>query len=89
MSSALDIVLFSVYTEFMKETIVNCVNELRLEKNIRQEDLAQAVGVTRQTIIAVEGGNYIPSVLLALKIANFFNKSLEKVFQISYEKRNH
>lgn len=79
----------SVYTELMKETIVNCVNQLRLEKNIRQEDLAQAVGVTRQTIIAVEGGNYIPSVLLALKIANFFNQSLEKVFQISYEKRNH
>ena len=47
-----------------------------------QEDLAQKVGVTRQTIIAIEKGNYTPSVLLSLKIAKIFKKTLEEVFYI-------
>ena len=51
-----------------------------------QEELAETVGVTRQTIIAIEKGNYTPSVLLSLKIAKFFKKSVEEVFQIKYEK---
>ncbi len=51
-----------------------------------QETLAEAVGVTRQTIIAIEKGNYTPSVLLALKIAKFFKKSIEEIFNIKYEK---
>lgn len=65
----------------MAEQIRNNVYKLRIEKNITQEDLAKAVGVTRQTVIAVEKGNYTPSVLLALKIAKYFNKSVEEVFQ--------
>ena len=69
-----------------KEVIENCVYELRIKKSITQEDLATAVDVTRQTIIAIEKGNYTPSVILALKISNFFNTPLEKVFTISYEK---
>ncbi len=48
-----------------------------------QEGLAEAIGVTRQTVIAIEKGNYTPSVLLALKIAKFFDKNVEEVF--SYE----
>jgi putative transcriptional regulator len=64
------------------ETICNNVCELRKKRNIRQEDLAEAVGCTRQTIISIEKGNYIPSVLLALKISNFFNKPLKEIFQI-------
>lgn len=48
-----------------------------------QEDLAQAVGVTRQTIIAIEKGNYTPSVMLALKIARYFNTTVEEVFVIN------
>jgi len=47
-----------------------------------QEELARAVGVTRQTIIAIEKGNYTPSVMLAIKIAMFFKKSVEEVFEI-------
>lgn len=47
-----------------------------------QEELAEAVSVTRQTIIAIEKGNYTPSVLLALKIAHFFKQPVEKVFSI-------
>ena len=70
----------------MKESILNRVNELRAKANLTQEDLAVAVGVTRQTIIAVEKGNYTPSVLLALKIAHFFKKSVEDIFIIRYEK---
>jgi len=47
-----------------------------------QEELAQAVDVTRQTIISIEKGNYVPSVLLALKISRHFKQPLEKVFYL-------
>ena len=70
----------------MREYISNKVNALRNRKGIRQEDLAEKVGVSRQTIIAVEKGNYTPSVLLALKIAHYFKEPVEKVFTLSYEK---
>lgn len=71
----------------MKESITNQVYALRTKAEVTQEELAEAVGVTRQTIIAVEKGNYTPSVLLALKIAKFFKKSLEEVFNIKYSPR--
>jgi putative transcriptional regulator len=64
----------------MKNTIENFVSTLRAQKGITQEDLASSVGVTRQTIIAIEKGNYTPSVFLALKIAQYFNKRVEEVF---------
>ena len=64
----------------MKDKVLNRVLELRTKAAITQEDAAEAVGVTRQTIIAIEKGNYTPSVLLALKIAKFFNKSVEDIF---------
>jgi putative transcriptional regulator len=47
---------------------------------------AEAIGVTRQTVIAIEKGNYTPSVMLALKIARFFKKNVEDIFSIAYEK---
>ncbi len=52
-----------------------------------QEDLAKAVGVTRQTILAIEGGEYAPSVLLALAIARRFEKPLDDVFQLEARKK--
>lgn len=67
------------------EKVVNQVQKLRSSFGATQEQLADSVGVTRQTIIAIEKGNYTPSVLLALKIANFFNKSVENIFK--YESR--
>lgn len=70
----------------MKEIIKNQVYDLRTESNITQEGLAEEIGVTRQTIIAIEKGNYTPSVILALKIAKFFKKSVEDIFHIKYEK---
>jgi putative transcriptional regulator len=52
--------------------------------NLTQEDLANAVGVTRQTVIAMEKGKYNPSLELAFKIAHYFKTSVEDVF--IYEK---
>ena len=66
----------------MKELIVNQVYELRSQFGVTQEELAKTLGITRQTIIAIEKGNYTPSVLLALKIAKSFKKSVEEVFNI-------
>ena len=66
----------------MTEMIHNTVHELRLAANVTQEQLAAAVGVTRQTIIAIEKGNYTPSVMLAIKIAAYFKKQVEDVFYL-------
>lgn len=70
----------------MSEYIVNQVNKLRTDKGVTQEELAEKVQVSRQTIIAIEKGNYTPSILLSLKISKFFNIPIEKIFKISYEK---
>lgn len=52
----------------------------RAMKDITQEELAKAIGVTRQTIIAIEKGNYNPSLELAFKIAEYFEVSIEDIF---------
>ncbi|MFA6459301.1 MAG: helix-turn-helix transcriptional regulator [Candidatus Paceibacterota bacterium] len=70
----------------MKERIKNEVSKLRGDMGVTQEDLATKVNVSRQTIIALEKGNYTPSILLALKIAYFFGMPVEKIFKIAYEK---
>lgn len=70
----------------MKEAYIrNNVNEYRTKLGFTQEQLAMRVGVTRQTIIAIERGNYTPSVLLALKLAETFSVSVESLFNIWYE----
>lgn len=69
----------------MGGTINNKVNEYRTKRGMTQEALAAAVGVTRQTIISIEKGNYTPSVLLALKIAAVFAVPVEVIFTIVYE----
>ncbi len=66
----------------MSDRIRNCVYNLRTKAGVTQEELAEVVGVTRQTVIAIEKGNYTPSVMLAIKIARFFKKSVEDVFEI-------
>ena len=58
----------------------NQLKEYRAKFNLTQEDLANKVGVTRQTIIAIEKNYYIPSLLLALKIAEVFKVDVEKIW---------
>jgi len=61
----------------------NKIRVLRAEKGMTQEELADKAGVTRQTIIAIEKGKYVPSLELAFKICKVFNKKIEEVFQWS------
>ena len=56
------------------------LEEIRKEKGITQEELANALEVSRQTIGSLENGRYNPSIKLAFKIARFFNISIEEVF---------
>ncbi len=65
-----------------KEALENSVQIVRKEKGVTQEQLAEAVGVTRQTIISIEKGNYVPSVLLAMKISRYFGIKIESLFNI-------
>ncbi len=58
----------------------NRIPDLRREKHLTQEELAAALGVSRQTIISLEGGRYNASLLLAHKIAVYFHLSIEDVF---------
>lgn len=60
----------------------NHIKEYRSRKSITQEALAKTVRVSRQTIIAIEKGNYVPSLLLAMYMANFFEVRVEDLFYI-------
>jgi putative transcriptional regulator len=60
----------------------NTIKIERAIKNITQEDLAKTIGVSRQTINAMEAGKYVPSTVLALKIARYFNKKIEEIFEL-------
>ncbi len=61
----------------------NNIKRCRFDKdNMSQEALAKAVSVTRQTILSIEKGKFIPSTLLTFKIAEFFNKSINEIFYI-------
>ncbi len=60
-------------------------NTIRIEraiKNITQDDLAKIIGVSRQTINALESGKYVPSTVLALKIARYFEKNVQDIFEL-------
>jgi len=65
----------------------NRLEALRKEKGIRQEDLAQALGVSRQTVISLEKGKYNPSLALAFKLARYFGMPIESIFDDSDERR--
>lgn len=58
----------------------NTVLELRRKRELSQEDLARAAGVSRQTIISIEKGRYAPSLALAFTLANIFDTSIESMF---------
>ena len=64
-------------------TLSNCIRDLRsANSGMTQQELADRVGVTRQTIVALEGQAYTPSLTLALRIARTFKKSTEQIFQL-------
>ncbi|MBD5280689.1 MAG: helix-turn-helix transcriptional regulator [Muribaculaceae bacterium] len=58
----------------------NRIKVERAEKDITQQQLAEAVGVSRQTIVAIEKNRFLPSTPLALKIAKYFGKPVESIF---------
>lgn len=63
----------------------NRIRVARAEVRMTQQQLAEAVGVSRQTVNAIESGKFVPSTLLALKIARFFGKSVEELFSLDEE----
>lgn len=65
----------------MRGKVRNCVEYYRLKKDLTQEELAKDIGVSRQTIISIEKGNYTPSVYLALKIGRVLRLPVEQVFE--------
>ena len=58
----------------------NRIEEIRKQRNIKQEDFAKHMGVSRQTISSLENGRYNPSIILAYKIAKYFGMTIEDVF---------
>lgn len=65
----------------------NKIKVFRAMHDLTQEDLAHTIGVTRQTILAIEKGKYVPSLDLAFKIARHFQVNVEEVFQYEDEIR--
>lgn len=58
----------------------NIIKKLRKEAGLRQEDLANELGVSRQTVIAIENDKYDPTLELAIKISNYFGKTVNDIF---------
>lgn len=71
----------------MKERVVNRVKEERTAKGATQEDLARAVGVSRQSIISIERGRYVPSLVLALRLAAYFGCRTDELFRMEGKSR--
>ncbi len=66
----------------MNEDLDNHINKLRFQHKISQQELADAIGVSRKTISTVETGRFTPSVVIALKIAEYFAIPVEQVFAL-------
>lgn len=64
----------------------NRLEEIRKQRGIKQEELAAALAVSRQTIGSLENGRYNPSIVLAFKIAKYFDMSIENIFIYEEEK---
>lgn len=69
----------------MNDILSNRISVLRAERQMSQSDLAQAIGVSRKTISTVEVGRFVPSTVIALKIARFFDVPVESVFTLRGE----
>jgi len=69
----------------MKEKVLNNIKKYRQRNNLTQEELAQEVRVSRQSIISIEKGHYIPSLPLALRFARLFNCPTDRLFNLEEE----
>jgi putative transcriptional regulator len=69
----------------MNDRVRNHIKEYRLRRGLSQEELAKAVGVSRQSINSVERGRYTPSLALALKFARLFGCPAEQLFELQEE----
>lgn len=69
----------------MAAGLTNRIRVLRAERSVTQEELAAAVGVTRKTINTIETGKYVPSTVLALRLARYFGVPVEEVFALAGE----
>ena len=69
-------------TRRLREEVImkNRLEEIRKQREIKQEELAEAMGVSRQTISSLENGRYNPSVILAIKLARYFGMHVEDIF---------
>ena len=65
----------------------NRIEQIRKERGILQDEFAKALGVSRQTISSLENGRYNPSILLAYKIAKFFDMTIEEIFVFEEEQQ--
>ena len=70
-----------------RRTLKNRLEEIRKERGIKQEELATALEVSRQTIGSLENGRYNPSITLAFKLARYFDMSIEDIFIYEEEKQ--
>lgn len=68
-----------------KGTLENKLSVLRAEKKWTQQDVADKIGISRQTIISVENNKYTPSLILAFEIANLFEKDISEIFSYVIE----
>lgn len=66
----------------------NILEQLRSRANLTQQDLADRVNVSRQTIISLENGRYNPSILLAFRLARLFNQPIETIFEYEEDLQN-
>ncbi len=73
----------NIFTFVAKKILNNYIQEYRQKKNYTQEELAEEVGVSRQTIISIEKGNYVPSLELAFSLSEVFKVPVEKLFFVS------
>jgi putative transcriptional regulator len=65
--------------------VTNSIRERRIQAGLTQADLAAALEVSRQTVISIENGRYLPSLPLAFRIARLFEVSLEQLFNLTEE----
>lgn len=74
-----------LYIQDWGRNVKNRISELRRTRRVTQEELAEAVGVTRQTIISLENGRYNASLQLAHRLARYFGMSIEELFLFEEE----